>query len=195
MSFFTSDEVALLSSQPIRVAFLVEMNFNGTTIGAWNGTDTVTVNGVDYLPLFGAGKIEGLSFKNSTRSDSVTVSMSGVDETTIGLALEDSGEVQDSLMRIYLQFFDSDWQPVAAAPCLFFGFMQPPEVTETDGDILEGEGKTRTIRVTAQNVFFNRTRPAGGRYTDRDQQVRSPGDKFFQFVAGLKFRSFSYPDY
>lgn len=195
MAFFTSDEVEALSSQPIRVALLVELNFDDETMGVWNGFDELTVNGVEYKPLFGAGRVDGLSFENATRSDKVTVSLSGVTDTAIGLALEDAGEVQDRLMRIYLQFFDDYWQPVAAAPCVFFGFMQPPEITETEIEFDGESQKVRTIEVAAENVFFNRTKPVGGRFTDRDQQIRHPGDKFFQFVAPVVFKTFTYPDY
>jgi hypothetical protein len=49
--------------------------------------------------------------------------------------------------------------------------------------------------MTAENAFFNRSRPPYGRYTDRDQQSRSAGDKFFQFTPSLLFKTFTYPDY
>lgn len=196
MTFFTSEEIARFASGNVRVAFLVEMNFVSQTMGVWNGTTTLTVNGVDFIPMFGAGTIDGLSFANSTVSDQVRISVSGVNQDILGQAFAEAGELQDRLVKIYMQFFNDDWQPIAAAPVVFFGYMQPPEGTQDEvSQAVNSASPTHTITIPAENIYFNRSRPSGGRYSDRDQQFRHPGDKVFDFMPGLVFKQFTYPDF
>lgn len=196
MTFFTSEEIERFESGTVKVAFLVKLDFVSETVGVWNGNTRLTVDGVEYIPLFGAGTIDGLSFSNSTVSEQVVVSVSGANSEILGLAMSEAGEVQDRLMTIFLQFFDDDWQPIAAAPVIFYGYMQPPEgnqdeVTQDVGSM----SPVHTISVAAENIYFNRSRAPGGRYSDRDQQQRSPGDKIFDFMPGLVFKTFYYPDF
>lgn len=197
MTFFTSAEIARFQSGKIRCAFLVKMEFETKTMGAWNGnTKLIDSNGIEYSPLFGAGQIDGLSFTNSTVSDQVTVTVSGVRNSDIGAVLSDSTEVQDRLMTIYLQLFDDDWQIIAAAPAIFFGYMQPPVVAQDEvTQDLNSPSPKQTISVSAENIWYNRSRAPYGRYSERDQQMRSPGDKIFDFMPSLVFKQFKYPDF
>jgi hypothetical protein len=196
MTFYTADEIARFSSGNVRVAFLVEMYFVSKTMGVWNGNTKLTVNGTEFIPMFGAGNIDGLSFTNSTTSDQVTISVSGVNSDILGQILSEAGELQDRLVKIYLQSFDDDWQPIAAAPVIFFGYMQPPEGTQDEVVLdVNSASPTHTVTIAAENIYYNRSRSPGGRYSDRDQQYRHPGDKVFDFMPGLVFKTFAYPDF
>lgn len=196
MTFFTPSEIATFESGNVRCAFLVKMDFASETVGVWNGNTKLTVNGVDYIPMYGAGTIDGLSFTNSTTSDQVTIGVSGANADILGLAMAESGEVQDRLVTIFLQLFDDNWQPIAAAPAIFFGYMQPPEGNQDEVVLDVGANSpTHTITIAAENIYFNRSRAPGGRYSDRDQQYRHPGDKVFDFMPGLVFKTFNYPDF
>lgn len=196
MTFFTASEVERFKSGNVRVQFLVKMDFASETIGVWNGNTKLTIDGVNYLPMFGSGTIDGLSFSNSTVSDQVTIGVSGVNSEILGLAMAEVGEVQDRLVSIYLQLFDDSWQPIAAAPAIFFGYMQPPEGTQDEvTQDVNAASPTHTITIAAENIYFNRSRAPGGRYSDRDQQYRHPGDKVFDFMPGLVFKTFLYPDF
>lgn len=196
MTFFTPSEIATFESGNVRCAFLVKMDFASETVGVWNGNTKLTVNGIDYIPMYGAGTIDGLSFTNSTTSDQVTIGVSGANADILGLAMAESGEVQDRLVTIFLQLFDDNWQPIAAAPAIFFGYMQPPEGNQDEVVLDVGANSpTHTITIAAENIYFNRSRAPGGRYSDRDQQYRHPGDKVFDFMPGLVFKTFNYPDF
>lgn len=196
MTFFNTEEIARFASGKVRVAFLVEFDFVSEKMGVWNGNTRLTVGGTTFQPLFGAGAIEGLSFSNSTISERVTFTIGGVKNDLLGLALTQTGEVQDRLVKIYLQSFDDDWQVIAAAPVIFFGYMQPPEVRQDEvSQDANSASPTQTISIAAENIYFNRSRAAGGRYSDRDQQLLHPGDKIFEFMPGLVFTQFFYPDF
>jgi hypothetical protein len=196
MTFFTPSEIAVFESGSVRCAFLVKMDFASETIGVWNGNTKLLVDGVDYMPMYGAGTIDGLSFTNSTTSDQVTIGVSGANADILGLAMAEAGEVQDRLVTIFLQLFDDNWQPIAAAPAIFFGYMQPPEGNQDEVVLDVGASSpTHTITIAAENIYFNRSRAPGGRYSDRDQQYRHPGDDVFNFMPGLVFKTFNYPDF
>jgi len=196
MAFFTTEQIAAFKERAPRLDFLVKMEFATDTLYVWNGHHQLTIDGNVYLPMHGLGQIDGLGQTSSTQSQAVTLTLSGIPEQDINilsLTLQQTPEVNQQLATIYLQFFDEDWQPSATPIPVFFGFMQPPEVERTaaGADI----GATQTITVTAENALFNRSRPPQGRFTDRDQQTRFPGDKALQFVHPLLFKTFTYPDY
>lgn len=196
MSFFTPEQIAALSASTVRVDFLTKMEFKSGTSYLWNGNTDLGTGGQTWKPMHGAGVIDGLSAPTGTAAEAVTFQLNGLpDQATdlLRMALEDNQDSAQRLVTVYLQLFDADWQPVGAPIGIWWGFMQPPRITRTP---MQGtEGAIQSISMQAENAFFNRSRPPYGRYTDRDQQKRSPGDKFCQFVPSLLFKTFTYPDY
>lgn len=200
--FFTADQLALLSASVVRCDFLVKFEFVSATLYAWNGNTPLVVDANTYQPMFGYGSIEGLGLSGGASSEAVTLSLNGLPGQSLDFlaaALADTPEVDQQLLTIYLQLFNNDdvpseaWQPVGSPIPLFRGFMQPPSVSRSP---MQGEeGGTQSISVTAENIFFGRSRPPHGRNTDRDQQARHPGDKFFGFVSSLLNKVITYPDF
>jgi hypothetical protein len=192
--FFTSDQIERLSRSKVLVDILVEFQFTTGTIGVWNGNTDLLAGGKTWKPMHGSGQIDGLSMPTGGTAESVTFTVSGIPNDNIGLlakALEESPQAAQRLVTVFLQLFDDGWQPVGAPIGIWWGFMQPPRVNRSQ--MQETEGAVQSVTMTAENAFFNRARPPYGRYTDRDQQKRSPGDKFFQFVPSLLFKTYDYP--
>lgn len=195
-AFFTSDQIATLSDTVVRVALPVQFDFASGTKYAWNGNTELEVGGNTYLPMYGFGQIDGLGIGGGETSEAVTLSLDGLPDQNLDIlasALAETGEVDQQILAVSLQLFDDDWQTVGIPINLFRGFMQPPSVARTVGS--ETDGGTQSIMLDAENIFFGRARPPYGRNTDRDQQARSPGDKFFGFVSGLLFKKIVWPDY
>ncbi|MER9135110.1 hypothetical protein NKI20_02205 [Mesorhizobium sp. M0830] len=194
--FFTSDQLALLTASRVFCSLLVKFDFQSGAEYAWNGNTALLTGGNTYLPMHGMGTIDGLGLSGNGASDNVTVSVDGLPDQALGFlakALEDTPSVDQQLMTIYLQLFDSEWQNVGGPLPLWWGFMQPPRVSRTE---MQGtDGAVQSISIVAENAFFNRSRPSYGRFTDRDQQARSPGDKFFGFVSSILVKTVTYPDY
>ncbi|BCH32643.1 hypothetical protein MesoLjLc_45730 [Mesorhizobium sp. L-8-10] len=196
MAFFTPDQVAQLSAGVVRLDLLVEFQFASGTERVWNGNSELTTSGNLWKPMFRAGRIEGIGISGGTASETVTFTLNGLPGQSpdfLAKALEETPEVEQQFVIVYLQLFDEDWQPVGAPIGIWWGFMQPPKVSRTP--MQDIEGGTQAITLVAENAFFNRSRPPNGRYTDRDQQTRSPGDKFFQFTPSLLFKTFVWPDF
>lgn len=196
MNFFTPDQLALLSATTVRVDTLCKFDFTSGAKYAWNGNTELTVDGNTYLPMKGYGRIEGLGLAGGTLSEAVTLSLDGLPNQPLdflGSALSETSEVDQRMLTISLQLFDEDWQTIGVPIPVFLGFMQPPSVTRSP---MQGtEGGVQSITLAAENIFFGRSRPPYGRNTDRDQQARSPGDKFFGFVASLVAKIIKYPDF
>jgi hypothetical protein len=194
--YFTADQLELLAASVVRCNFLVAFDFLSGAEYVWNGNTPFTVGGKTYKPMFGLGEIEGLGLSGGTTSRTVTLSLNGLpngDPDFLAAALTDTAEVDQRMVTISLQLFDEDWQPIGLPVPLFRGFMQPPNVSRTE--IHGVEGAVQSIVIAAEDVFFGRSRPPHGRNTDRDQQARSPGDKFFGFVASLVSKTLRYPDF
>jgi hypothetical protein len=195
--FFTPDQLAILTAGTVRCDMVVKFEFSTGTQYAWNGNTPLVVDGNTYQAMRGYGQIDGLGYAGEgSQSQAVTLSLDGLPGKSLDIlsaALADTPVVDQQLLLISLQLFNADWAPVGSPLPIFYGFMQPPKITRST---MEGtEGAVQSIAITAENAFFNRARPAYGRYTDRDQQARSPGDKFFGFVSSLLSKTIRYPDY
>jgi hypothetical protein len=194
--FFTADQLSLLSATTVRCDLVCKFEFASSTEWAWNGNTDLIVGGNTYKPMRGYGRIDGLGLAAGTLSEVVTMTLDGLPDMPLDFlakALADTEEVDQRIVTIGLQLFNNEWQPVGSPIPLFRGFTQPPVISRTP---MEGaEGATQTVTITAENVFYGRSRPPHGRNTDRDQQARSPGDKFFGFVASLLSKVIRYPDF
>jgi hypothetical protein len=194
MGFWTAEQIARFAAGTVRLDLMVEFQFATGTKRVWNGNTPLVSNGFTWQPMYGAGGIDGLSMPIGTAAESVTFQMNGLPgkaDSLLAAALAGTDEVLQRLAIIHLQLFGEDWQPEGPPVGIWWGFMQPPRVSRTP---MQGAvGGTQLVTMAAENAFFNRSRPPYGRYTDRDQQARSPGDKFFQMTPALLFKIFDYP--
>ncbi|MDX0060678.1 hypothetical protein GOC19_30550 [Sinorhizobium meliloti] len=195
-SFFSADQIDAMSGAVVRCDLLVEMAFRSETIRVWNGNTELTAGGRKWLPMYGYGIVDGLSMPTSAVSESITLQLNGLPNQAadfLKVAIDETPEVDQQTVTVFIQLFNEDWQPFGLPAPIWWGYMQPPRISRTQ--VRDLEGAVQTITLTAENAFFGRSRPPFGRYTDRDQQNRSPGDRFFQFTASLVYKSFRYPDY
>lgn len=204
MAFFTASEIERLKSSVVLGALLVKMDFVSGPIYTWNGNTELEVNGQTYLPMYGLGRIEGVSMSREPVSERFTLTLEGLPAATVNsqgsqinvlaMALSETDEVEGQIATISLQLFDDEWQTSVGSPvALAFGFMRKPRVTRTR--INGVDGPVQSVSIGAENIFYNRSLPPAGRYTDRDQQSRSDGDLICQFIPDLRSKLFLYPDY
>ena len=196
MAFFSTDEIAILSGTTVRSAIILKFDFVSGAKYVWNGETELVIDGNDVIPLYGLGRMEGLRFSREPVSERFTAGVEGVPETDLNilaLALSETDEVEGQTCIVMMQLFDVEWQPVGSPVTLGFGFMRKPKVTRTR---IQGEqGPVQSIAIPCENMFYNRSLPPAGRYTDRDQQARYSGDLILQFQPELRAKLFLYPDY
>lgn len=174
--------VALLANRDLRVAHLVELNFTTGVRRLWNGNrDLPTLDGRKWQGLKKLGAIAGMEEQGGIISAQMQFTISGVDSAVLSLAIsEDRSTYVNQIVTVWLQFFDSNWQPVGNPIARNAGIMEGLKVAQ--GRDKDGVS-TRTITLTAENIFYGRGSPPASYYTDRDQQQRSPGDRGLGFVV------------
>lgn len=196
MAFFTDTQLAQLSASTVRIDLLIQMEFVGETVRVWNGNTPLVANGETWIPMHGRGTIDGIGYSSGTAAESVTIGLSGLPGQASDLlanALENTPRVNQQLVKLFVQLFDDEWQNIGNPIPVWWGYAQPPEITRSQ---MQGvEGAVQSISITAENAFFNRSRPPFGRLTDRDQQRRHNGDRFCQHIPRLFQATFTYPDF
>lgn len=192
MTFFTPEQVDALAGREVRAAWMAELHFRSQTERVWAGNTILDANGHEWKPTHGAVQIEGLGWRGEATSRQITLRLSGVDSNLLLLARSGTNEADQQPMGLFFQFFDEDWQTVGNPVPIGIWIMQPPKVGRTE---IEGiEGAEQSVTLTAENMFYNRSRPAHGRYTAADQARRVGWpDRIFDFTPSLVNRQFRWP--
>lgn len=180
----------------LNAGLLCDFDFDGAPTYIWNGFGPRTIGGKAYIGCGDLGTIEGLEEVRNAQSQRVTFTLSGVADSPVDLlaiALDSADIVQGRTVIVYEQLFNADWSTLGDPIALYQGIMQQPRVTREAAT--ESQGARRIITLGSENYFYGRSRPPAGRYTDREQQFRYPGDLFCSFVPMLTNQVIAWPDY
>jgi hypothetical protein len=168
-------------------AFLLEFAFVSARMRVWTGFGKLRTS--DAREWDGLGEIisiDGLNLGLGTTASAGRIVASGVSSGVLDRARGEVGEFVLRPLIIYLQPFLN--RAVYGAPVtLAQRLMTSMEVSR--------DGEHRTIAINHEGPYTGRRRPAGGRYSDRDQQLRYPGDKFCERDAFLLFKQEVWPHY
>lgn len=196
MGYFSVDQANALIGETVRMATLVDFEFSDTPVYVWNGFGTRTFNSKSYLGVGDLGSIDGLEESRGAVSHQVTFTLSGVPDSPAGIlarAISSIDVVQGNLAIVSVQLFYGDWSMIGLPVPVYAGRMMPPRVTKEAAT--ETDGARRTIMLPTENIFYGRHRPPSGRFTDREQQQRWPGDLFCEHIPKLINLSLNWPDY
>lgn len=199
MGFFTPEQAAALAASTVHVATLAWFDFADAPTGMWNGFGHRAFDGRLYYGAGDMGSIEGLEEARAPVSREVTFTLSGVPDSPADLlarAVAASPAIQGRLATVMIQLFTmtpAPWTLHSLPITIYVGVMQPPRVTREAATATTGA--RRIVTLPTENVFYARSRPAAGRYTDREQQMRHPGDRFLEHVPGLVHKTIPWPDY
>lgn len=179
---------------------LVYFDFLSEPIATWGGHYDLTIGRVTWQGLGRSGlvsSIEGIEASSTTQSSDMTFTMSGVDSTVLSIF---GGTYREEyvgrLVAVYGLFCTEDWQPVPGSRPFAYavGIMGTASVSRVPSQGSDGESSwTRSISLPASNIFYGRNGIKNSYFTDRDQQRRHPGDKFFTFVQSIQETSIPQP--
>jgi hypothetical protein len=158
-------------SKPI---YLVELDWPTGTVYAWTGYgnlvwDSKTFVGTGTLGAIGAAKESG-----DLAANGATLSMSGIPQSLIALALRN--DTQGLPGRIWRGLLADDGTLVCDPYQVFEGQINLPVITDA--------GVTATISIQLEKELVD-NRTGARRYTKEDQQIEYPSDTFFDFIAAL----------
>lgn len=190
MGFFTKAQAEALAKATVRCATLVDFAFD-KPVRVWNGMRELTAGGRQWSPLYGLGQIDGVTAARSAESQEVVFTLSGVNSEIVSLVMGDADRVQGRIVTAAFQLFRDDWQTEGDPFVFWFGLCQSMRATRSE--MGPESGAQRTVSITAENLFFNRSRPPAGRYTDRDQKKRFPGDRILEFTPQLRNFLYAWP--
>jgi hypothetical protein len=114
-------------------------------------------------------------------SQPVEITMSGVSQEAVALAVEESGSVSGAEAFIGRVQFDDQWQQVGPVIWEWTGEGRGMSVSGEDGD----DGRTRAITLKLAAGDTTRSRAALNFFTAADQQRDFPDDTFFSHGAGI----------
>lgn len=191
MGLFPEAQAAQLAGADPRATWLVRFDFASAPSLILIGGYGALIAGGDTWQ--GAGDligIDGLEQVVNGEAPEITVTLTGLDSALMTMVREDfDSEARDRALTVYLQFLEADDDVALDAPYpIVTAHMKRPAFTL-------GEDGTRIIPVSAESRYALRSRPPISYYTDAEQQRLYAGDKGFQFVAGLRNKVVTWPDY
>ncbi len=155
---------------------LVAVVFDDVTTYMTDAYKTITYDGNDYV---GVGHFLGFSDIEETADlavASMTVSLSGVDQTFINAFL--SKNYIDRQIVIYKAFLDTSTDALISDPILIFdGRMDAPTIIENP------DSGTCTVAVNATNAWVDFERRPGRKTSDAEQQLAFAGDLGMEFAS------------
>ncbi|MBM3552509.1 MAG: hypothetical protein FJX45_12260 [Alphaproteobacteria bacterium] len=173
---FTDAAALLLAGGSINLAVAVRLELPGETLNLALGQGSIVTNdGARWDGLGDLGAIDGLDFGPRAASETITMTLSGLNADLARLAREDSREIRGSRVSVYALLFDAKGQPVDL-PYLC-------QMAIIDRASLKRSGATYVMEVTAEPLFASKHIPPLNLVTDADQRAKWPGDRIFDRAA------------
>jgi hypothetical protein len=178
---------AMVGAREAPCSFLVRFHFVSGIVRVWTGFGALTtLDGETWSGLGELGTIEGLTTALDGTAPSGRLTVSGVDAHLLSIAVGETDDFAGRPVAIFLQAFAG--RTLSGNPCaIATRLMTALEVTRS--------AASRTLSISHETPYTGRNRPAGGFYSDRDQQKRYPGDTFCERTPMLIFQSRRWPDY
>ena len=165
-----------LATGNIEPVLLIELGF-GTPVYLTNAsfdiTSSVSGSSRTYLANGHFKGITGVSETNKPTKNSLAVSLSGVDQTYISIALNEN-IINDDVF-IYRGFLDNNLAVISDPFLLFYGTIDEYKISDNT--------TTANINLTVTSHWGNFSKTSGRSTTDNSQQRFFSGDKGMEFSA------------
>lgn len=193
MGYFPDTIAEALAGRVVLAAYLVEMQFVSGTMRLWNGTGDLPSGGQTWKGMRGLGQISGLEQAVNGNAPQATFALSGVSSAFQSEEQGDPSDYVNQPILVYLQFFNRDFSPLDSPYAIWGGTMQTFQ--ETYGWDDSQKNWVSTIGLTAESWFVGRGRPPYSYYSDRDQQLRHPGDIGLEYMASMQNYTTRWPSF
>lgn len=156
----------------VHPVILCRIDFTPTPIYTHTGLGTISFESNDYLGVGTLGGLSGLSETENLVPSPITLSLSGIDDTLFGEAI-DAGNYGD---RVFLHIaYRNDDGSLVGTPWNFYKGR-----IESTNSTRGREGNT--VSIVAQHVLSILSKRIGSKFTDEAQQKKYPGDLGLQYV-------------
>lgn len=172
-----------IAQADIVAAHLVEMQFGSGTVRVTDLPYNITWGGNEFTGLGHMGQIESVRESAQAEATGLRFTLAGPIAAYLSLALNE--ELQGDPILLYVGFFGSDHQLIADPVLEWSGRADTMQVLDA--------GENSAISVTAESRYADFRRPRERRFSDADQQVFYPGDKFFEFLPQMTEKTIIWP--
>lgn len=180
-SSLDSNLLAALEAANVTMFVLVELNFDSGRVYLCDLAFNVPWNGNTYLAAQGIGTIEPIT-ETDTEARGIVMTLSAVNQAAIAQALTEDIQGREALIRLAVV----DGTTLRVDPNVWQGVM--------DVMTIEGNGQQPVIRVTAEHQMIAWQQPSGSLFSDAEQQLRNPGDRFFEYAAQVAEATIVWPN-
>lgn len=167
---------AHLAGEVVRLCYLVELDLPDGFVRITTCPFSLVIDGNTYTGAGNLGKISEVTQSTEMRSDSVTLTLSGLNVAYISIAR--GANYQGRTGKLQMLFMDEDYQPIGDPVPIMTGIIDtmPYKITN----------QTFEINVVLTNRFSKwENAPDSPRFSDGDQQSKFSGDTFFSRIPNL----------
>jgi hypothetical protein len=160
----------------------VDMQFVSGIVRLWSGIGSIVWGGNTWVGIkTPSGEvlagISRISERGDVQAQAAAFSLSGIPVSLVTKVLSECRQSYPA--NIYLGAVDLDSGAMLADPYRSWGGY-------TDVPTIAADGQTCTVTITVETRLVDLQRAPEWTYTHADQQIFSPGDDGFKFVAGLQ---------
>ena len=171
----------LAAGHRVQAATLFQFEFTSGTQRFWDGLGYLTADGHDWLGFGQMCSVSGLEQSRNMGAPQTTFKLSGVDDNLIAIAVNSAAEVTGNPCTVLLQFLSSVGVPLDDPIAIWAGTM--------DTLTFQAGVRDQSITLSAETLFVDRVRAPYGFQTDTDQRARWTGDRGYEFVASLLWKT------
>jgi hypothetical protein len=159
-------------------AILCNFDFSGGQINTWTGTGNLVYGGLTYSGIGDQMGMSAIEETEHTQANGVSFTLNGIPSANVSSIFNQ--DYRNRVCTVQLALFASltATTPITAPAVMFVGRM--------DQALMDDDGETATINLTAESRLIDLQRPRARRYTDEDQQAVYSGDLGLEYVAGLQ---------
>lgn len=186
-----------LGGETLFRALLVTMEFTSETMRVWQGEGRLDT-GVDgiFLGMGRFGSISAVEQPVSGAAPQISLSLSGVDEEIVAMALDAEAEVKGRPVTIAIGVWDPVTREYLGKLTPLRGVMDRMVYSCSVEYDDESSRITRlhNIQVTVESVLASRRiLPSQATYSAADQSLRHPSDRGLDFAGTLGYKSYHWP--
>jgi hypothetical protein len=195
MASFSAAIKAKLANRKVRVAYLIKMEFVSKTVFLWSGFGDLFTGGQTWRGAGDLIQVSNLEQPAAAEASPATFTLSGASSELVTLALAETDEYPNRPITVYFQFFqgnepgEAEWQTLDEPYAIWSGLMDTMTIKRSEGE----DGPVRSIALTAEGLFQDRSRPAYGAWSNSDQQARYLGDLGCSRVSRLVNKTVKWP--
>jgi hypothetical protein len=161
-------------------ALLTSFDFSGAQINLWTGFGSLSYGSLTYAGIGDLGGISAIEESQETQANGLSFNLNGIPSAMVSSILSEN--YRNRVCTVSLALFASltATSPITAPATMFVGRM--------DQAIMNDDGETATINLTAESRLIDLQRPRARRYTDEDQRGNASytADLGLQYIAGLQ---------